>query len=46
VKVIVFSGYGLDSEIQAMLARGASGFIRKPFTIRMLDHKIDEVLTT
>ncbi len=43
-KVLLSSGYGIDDQAAAILARGASGFIQKPFTMKELSHKIKEVL--
>jgi len=40
LKVIVCSGYGLDTAAQALLDAGASGFLQKPFQIRDLAREV------
>jgi PAS domain S-box-containing protein len=42
VKVLISSGYSLDGQSQAILNRGARGFIQKPFTIEALAAKVRE----
>jgi len=44
VKVLLSSGYSIDGEATAILKRGCSGFIQKPFTIQKLSTKIEEIL--
>ena len=44
MKVILFSGYGIDGEASQILARGCSWFIPKPFGIKELSHRIREVM--
>jgi two-component system cell cycle sensor histidine kinase/response regulator CckA len=44
VKVLLSSGYSLDSEATNILKRGCDGFIQKPFTIKQLSRKIREIL--
>ncbi|MCG6881727.1 MAG: response regulator [Deltaproteobacteria bacterium] len=44
LKVIVFSGYSLDSPAREILDAGANGFIQKPFSIKGLAEKMKEVL--
>jgi CheY-like chemotaxis protein len=44
VRVLLFSGYSLDSEAREILARGCDAFIQKPFGMRELSQKIREVL--
>lgn len=44
LKVIVFSGYSLDSPAMEILGAGANGFIQKPFSIKGLAEKMKEVL--
>lgn len=44
VKVLLSSGYSLDSEARVILDEGALGFIQKPFTSAELAEKIAEVL--
>lgn len=44
VKVLLSSGYSLESRAKDILDRGCNGFIQKPFNIKELSHKIREVL--
>jgi len=44
VKVLLTSGYGLDGQIQELLASGACGFAQKPFSIVALTQKLTELL--
>jgi len=44
VKVMLSSGYDLDSKAQDIIGRGCRGFIQKPFDIKELSSKIREVL--
>jgi len=44
VKVLVSSGYSLESDARDMLKKGCSGFIQKPFAIAQLSNKISEIL--
>jgi len=44
LKVIVCSGYSIDSPAQGILDAGAQGFIQKPFTLEILAEKLKEVL--
>jgi len=44
IKVILSSGYGLNDETSAILDRGCSGFIQKPFDLNGLAQKIRDVL--
>jgi PAS domain S-box-containing protein len=44
VKVLLSSGYSIDSEATDILKRGCNGFIQKPFTIKQLSQKIREIL--
>jgi two-component system, cell cycle sensor histidine kinase and response regulator CckA len=44
VKVLLTSGYGLDGQIQKLLASGACGFVQKPFSIAALTQKLTEIL--
>ncbi len=43
VKVILSSGYSLDEKETDILNRGCNGFIQKPFNMKNLQEKIDEV---
>lgn len=44
VKVLLSSGYSLDSQAKDIIACGCKGFIQKPFTIAVLSQKIREIL--
>ncbi len=44
VRVLLSSGYSLDSEAKEILARGCDGFIQKPFSIEELSRAIWEIL--
>ena len=44
MRVLLSSGYSLDSEAKEILARGCNGFIQKPFTIDELSRTIQEIL--
>lgn len=44
IKVLLSSGYTIDSEATEILNRGCDGFIQKPFNINDLSQKIREVL--
>jgi len=44
VKVLLASGYSLDSHAQEILDRGCNGFIQKPFTLEDLSLKVRELL--
>jgi two-component system cell cycle sensor histidine kinase/response regulator CckA len=44
IKVLLSSGYGLDQKIKGFLERGCSGFIQKPFNMKILEDKIEEVM--
>jgi len=46
IKVLLASGYSVNGKATEILKRGCAGFIRKPFTIEKLSHKIREVLDT
>ncbi len=43
VKVLLSSGYSVDSEAKEILTRGCDGFIQKPFTMKELSQSIREV---
>jgi len=43
VKVLLSSGYSLDQKAKAILERGCSGFIQKPFNMKILEEKIEEI---
>ena len=44
VKVVLSSGYSIESQAKEILARGCDAFIQKPFGIRELSQKIRGVL--
>lgn len=44
LKVLLSSGYSLDSQGDAQLARQCSGFIQKPFNLEQISQKIREIL--
>jgi signal transduction histidine kinase len=44
VKVILSSGYSLEGQASEILKRGCDGFIQKPFRMKQLSRKINEVL--
>jgi two-component system, cell cycle sensor histidine kinase and response regulator CckA len=44
VKVLLCSGYGIDSQARTILERGCKGFIQKPFDIATLSAKLLEIL--
>lgn len=44
MRVLLSSGYALDGQAEALLRKGCSGFIQKPFTIQDLSQKIRSVL--
>ncbi len=44
IKIILYSGYVLNEEIQGLLDRGGCSFIQKPFGIEDLSAKIREVI--
>ena len=45
VKVLLASGYSIDSQAKQILSRGCNGFIQKPFNLRELSVKIKEILS-
>ena len=44
MKVLIFSGYDLDSTTQALLDAGANGFLKKPVTYEKLTEEIRRIL--
>jgi len=44
VKVILSSGYSMNSEASEIMDRGCDGFIQKPFYMKELSQKINEIL--
>ena len=45
VKVLVSSGYSLDSRETEALIRESNGFIQKPFKLEELSEKLTEILS-
>jgi DNA-binding response OmpR family regulator len=44
VKVLLSSGYSIDTEAKEVLARGGKGFLQKPFSLAQLSRRMREVL--
>ncbi len=44
IKVLLSSGYGADQRTSELLSRGCKGFIQKPFNMKSLSEKIEEIL--
>ncbi len=44
IRVLLCSGYAKDRKVEMMLAKGARGFLQKPFDLQALANKIGEVL--
>jgi DNA-binding NarL/FixJ family response regulator len=44
VKVLLSSGYSMDSQTNNLLNLGCKGFIQKPFRIHQLSQKVREIL--
>jgi two-component system, cell cycle sensor histidine kinase and response regulator CckA len=44
VKVLLASGYSLDSQATVLMARGCNGFIQKPYSLEALSQKISAIL--
>jgi len=44
VKVILSSGYSIEGQASEILKRGCDGFIQKPFRMKLLSRKINDVL--
>ena len=45
IKVLLSSGFSIDSEASEILKRGCNGFIQKPFSMKELSHKIRDILS-
>lgn len=45
IKILLSSGYSLDSQATRILKRGCSGFIQKPFDINSLSRMIKQIMT-
>ena len=44
MKALLSSGFSIDGEATEILERGCDGFIQKPFTMKALSEKIEEIL--
>ena len=44
IRIILSSGYSINDQAREILRRGCDGFIQKPFDMRLLSHKLREVL--
>ncbi|MCF8108033.1 MAG: response regulator [Desulfohalobiaceae bacterium] len=44
VKVLISSGYSISGVATKLLNQGCNGFIQKPFNLKLLSHKVREVL--
>ena len=44
VKVLLSSGYSIESEAKEILTRGCDGFIQKPFSLSELSQRVREIL--
>ncbi len=44
IKVLLASGYAMDSQSRELLLNGADGFMQKPFSLSELSRKVKEVL--
>ncbi len=44
VKVLLSSGYSMNGQSMAIMKKGCSGFIQKPFSIKELSQKLREIL--
>ncbi|MCF8061009.1 MAG: PAS domain S-box protein [Deltaproteobacteria bacterium] len=45
VRVLISSGYSVDGQAQAVLDRGGSGFIQKPFDLQSLSRKVRDIVS-
>ena len=45
-KILLSSGYSLEDEAKAFLENASDGFIQKPFNMKGLSEKIEEILTS
>ena len=44
VKMLLSSGYSIEGQASEILNRGCNGFIQKPFSLKRLSEKINEIL--
>jgi CheY-like chemotaxis protein len=42
--IVIWSGYGADQDVAAMLRRGAAGFVQKPYRVAELSRTIAEAI--
>jgi FixJ family two-component response regulator len=42
--VLLSSGYGVDEQTSEVMKRGCKGFIQKPFNMKALSEKIQEII--
>jgi signal transduction histidine kinase/CheY-like chemotaxis protein len=45
LRILIWSGYGAEQDVAAMLRRGAVGFVQKPYRVAELSRKIAEAIT-
>lgn len=45
LKVLLSSGYSVNGEATEIMSRGCDGFIQKPFSIKVLSKKIEELMS-
>jgi signal transduction histidine kinase len=44
LRILIWSGYGADQDVAAMLKRGAAGFVQKPYRVAELSRAIAEAM--
>jgi CheY-like chemotaxis protein len=44
IKVLLFSGYSRNGQVEEILEKGCRGFIQKPFSMEELSIKLERVL--
>jgi CheY-like chemotaxis protein len=44
LRVLIWSGYGADQDVAAMIRRGAAGFVQKPYRVADLSRAIAEAM--
>jgi hypothetical protein len=42
--VLLSSGYSINGDATAIMAKGCNGFIQKPFSVSQISNKIREIL--
>jgi len=45
LRVLIWSGYGADQDVAAMLRRGAAGFVQKPYRVAELSRAIADAMS-